>query len=103
MAGRRERIEQTLSDNLELQHLEVLDESGNHAVPDGAESHFKVVAVAGAFEGQSRVQRHRSVNALLAGEFEMGMHALALHTYTEVEWRRRFGEAPMSPPCAKTA
>ena len=103
MAGRRERIEQALSDSLELKHLEVLDESGNHAVPDGAESHFKVVAVADTFDGQTRIARHRAVNALLSSEFDAGMHALALHTYTEDEWRRRFGEAPMSPPCAKSA
>jgi BolA protein len=28
------------------------------------------------------------------------MHALAIHVYTEDEWRQRFNQAPMSPPCA---
>jgi hypothetical protein len=28
------------------------------------------------------------------------MHALAIHPYTESEWRKRFGNAPMSPACA---
>lgn len=100
MSSRAERIEQTLSSALDLLHLEVIDESGNHSVPQGAESHFKVVAVSPGFESLSRINRHRTVNGLLQSEFDAGMHALAIHTYTEVEWQTRFGEAPMSPPCA---
>jgi len=83
-----------------LRHLEVVDESANHSVPVGAESHFKVVAVSDEFDGRPRIQRHRQINSLLQGEFDAGMHALAIHAYTEAEWRARFGEAPMSPPCA---
>ena len=99
MATRAERIESRLADHLELDHLEVLDESHNHSVPQGAESHFKVVAVSGDFDGQSRIARHRRINELLASEFDGGMHALAVHVYTLDEWRQRFGEAPLSPPC----
>jgi BolA protein len=43
--------------------------------------------------------RHRLVNETLAEELGGGVHALAIHTYTEEEWRDRFGEAPLSPPC----
>ena len=100
MSSRAERIEQTLSSALDLLHLEVIDESGNHSVPQGAESHFKVIAVSPGFEDLSRINRHRAVNGLLQSEFDDGMHALAIHTYTEIEWQTRFGEAPMSPPCA---
>ena len=32
-----------------------------------------------AFEGKSRVERHRVINAALAGAFERGLHALAIH------------------------
>ena len=100
MSQRAQRIEQTLDQSLELLHLEVVDESGNHSVPQGAESHFKVVAVAPEFNDTSRINRHRMINELLAGEFDSGMHALAIHAYTEGEWQARFGTAPMSPPCA---
>lgn len=100
MTNRAQRIEQMLDAGLELMHLEVLDESGNHSVPDGAESHFKVVAVSPAFSEATRINRHRLINQLLQSEFDGGMHALAIHAYTEQEWQARFGEAPMSPPCA---
>ena len=99
--SRRERIEEALAAQIELDHLEVIDESGNHHVPDGAQSHFKVIAVAKAFDEHSRIGRHRLINDVLKGEFADGMHALAIHAYTEAEWQARFGQAPMSPPCAR--
>ena len=98
--SRAERIETTLADGIALDHLEVIDESSNHSVPDGAESHFKVVAVSEEFIAKNRLARHRTINGLLQPEFDGGMHALAVHAYTQEEWRARFGEAPLSPPCA---
>ncbi len=98
--SRIQRIESSLDQGLVLLHLDVEDESHGHNVPQGAESHFKVIAVSDQFEGVSRVNRHRQINTLLQHEFDEGMHALALHTYTVAEWKARFGEAPMSPPCA---
>ena len=49
MMKRVERIEAALAQALDLTHLEVFDESSGHNVPEGAESHFKVVAVSDAF------------------------------------------------------
>ncbi len=92
-------IEAKLTGALAPLHLEVVNESDNHNVPAGSESHFKVVLVASEFEGQRLLARHRRVNTVLADELASAIHALALHTYTETEWRERFGAAPMSPPC----
>ena len=92
-------IEQKLADNIQLSHLEVVDESSNHNVPKGSESHFKVVLVSDEFQEQKLIQRHRRVNKVLSHELSHSIHALAIHTYTEVEWRDKFGIAPLSPPC----
>jgi len=92
-------IENKLANGINTMHLEVINESNNHNVPPGSESHFKVVLVSNDFAGQSLVARHRMVNKLLADELQQHIHALALHTYTEAEWRERHGEAPLSPPC----
>jgi len=96
---RRERIEQRLQSALSPTHLEVIDESYMHSVPDGAESHFKVVAVSESFAKQKLVGRHRMVNQALQEEFESGLHALALHTWTPQEWFEKGGVAPDSPEC----
>lgn len=98
---RAARIEASLLAEMEFDHLQIVDESSNHSVPEGAQSHFKLVLVAGRFDGMSRIARHRLINDLLADEFAAGLHALAIHAYTHAEWQARFGAAPMSPACAK--
>jgi BolA protein len=35
--------------------------------------------VSEAFRGKSRIERHRMINAALAGELEGSVHALAIH------------------------
>lgn len=93
------RMEDKLSTGLDISHLEVLNESNQHNVPPGSESHFKVVLVSDDFEGKSLLQRHRMVYELLAEEVQGPVHALALHTYTEADWRAQDGNAPLSPKC----
>ena len=92
-------IEQKLAEAVDLQHLEVVNESSNHNVPAGSESHFKVVLVSETFQGMPLIARHKQVNRILSHELANEIHALAMHTYTEKEWRKKNGEAPMSPPC----
>ena len=88
-----------LTEGLDPLHLLVDNESENHNVPPGSESHFKVVIVTDCFEDQPLVQRHRMVNKLLVTELAGPVHALSLHAYTAEDWARRFGDTPMSPPC----
>lgn len=97
--SRKERIEAKLESALSPTHLEVLDESHMHSVPEGAESHFKVIAVSERFAAHKLLGRHRMVNHELGGEFETGLHAIALHTWTPEEWFEKGGAAPESPQC----
>ncbi len=93
-------IEQKLRNAFQPTHLAVINESNNHNVPPGSESHFKVVIVADAFNEQRLIKRHRLVNNTLAEELAEKIHALALHTYTEIEWQKQNAEnIPKSPDC----
>jgi BolA family transcriptional regulator, general stress-responsive regulator len=62
--------------------LDVADEShlheGHAGHRPGGETHFRVYIVSPAFEGKSRVERHRMVNAILAAELKGAVHALAI-------------------------
>ncbi|WP_100656199.1 transcriptional regulator BolA [Alteromonas flava] len=80
-------------------HLDVVNESHQHNVPAGSESHFKVTLVSAEFDGKRLIQRHRMVNQLLAEELAGPVHALALHTYTAQEWQTKTAEVPASPQC----
>jgi BolA protein len=95
----REAIEAKVRAALDPLHLEILDESGNHAVPPGSESHFRLRVVSRAFDGQRLVERHRAVNRVLAAELSRSIHALALETLTPDEWTARGGAVQQSPPC----
>lgn len=95
----QQQIERKLREQFAPLHLEVENESHRHNVPEGAESHFRVVVVSDQFEGRPLVQRHRAVNSALAQELQGGVHALALHTMTPEEWFAKGGTAPESPPC----
>jgi BolA protein len=83
-------IEGKLATALTPERLEVINEShlhaghhhvdgGHEAVFDGSgETHFRIRIVAPAFAGMSRVERHRTVNDLLAPQLKAGLHALAI-------------------------
>jgi BolA protein len=92
-------IEEKLTQQMQPSHLEVINESSNHNVPPGSESHFKVIIVSDEFKDKNPVSRHRLINKILADELKNKIHALALHTYTEQEWDDQNEYAPESPPC----
>ncbi|MFI4919413.1 MAG: BolA family protein [Legionellales bacterium] len=97
--SRKEHIEKQLLQELTPVFLSVEDESQNHHVPVGAETHFKVTAVSPLFINLTRVARHRLVNQLLLKEFEQGLHALSLHLFTVEEWETRGKPVLASPTC----
>jgi BolA protein len=74
-----ERLQATLQPT----HLEVLDESADHAGHAGAGNsvsgtHFRVRIASPLFTGQSRVARHRLVYDALQDFMAQGVHALAI-------------------------
>ena len=77
-----ESMRAKLSHALAPEQLEIVDDSHRHAGHAGArpggETHFKVVIVAAAFAGKSRLERQRLVYGLLADEFAAGLHALQM-------------------------
>ncbi len=94
----QENIQEKLTAAFSPQHIVVEDESHGHNVPDGAESHFKVVMASAKFDGKRPVQRHQLVYGELKDELAGSVHALALHLYTSDEWAQQ-SEAPESPAC----
>ena len=79
----------TLNARLTPTAIDVIDESHLHAGHAGArpegETHFRLDIVSAAFEGKSRIERHRLVNAALEEAFRRGLHALAVKARTPAE------------------
>ncbi|MDA7967133.1 BolA family protein [Ruegeria sp.] len=76
-----EEIRTRLQEAFTPHELEVIDDSESHrghaGHREGGESHFNVRIRSAAFQGQSRVARHRAVHAAL-GDVVPRIHALAL-------------------------
>lgn len=80
---RAERLRARLQQAFQPVAVEIIDESGRHAGHqehfDGTgETHLRLRIVADAFSGMSRVERHRAINALIAGELADTVHAFAI-------------------------
>jgi BolA protein len=85
----RDHITEKLSKAFAPTHLEVLDQSHQHAghagSRPGGETHYRVHIVSAAFADKSRLQRHRMVNEVLSAELKGGVHALAIYASTPGE------------------
>ncbi|MCX6101688.1 MAG: BolA/IbaG family iron-sulfur metabolism protein [Proteobacteria bacterium] len=79
--------------------LEIINESHQHSVPKGSETHFKVIVVSRIFHGVSLVQRHRKIYESLKEELATGVHALSIHAFTPEEFEKTQAESLESPPC----
>ena len=78
----RDIITEKLTEAFKPQSLRVEDESHKHeghaGHRPGGETHFRLYIVSPAFKGKSRIERHRMINAALAGELAGSVHALAI-------------------------
>ena len=92
------KIINSLNENFKLASLKIVNESSMHNVPEGSESHFKIVIVSDNFIKKSLIQRHKEIYKAL-GEIMNDIHALSIHAFDNMEFELN----PMildSPQCA---
>lgn len=84
-----QRLHEALQQALVPSALDVQDDSHLHAGHAGAREgrHFSVRVVSAAFEGLSRVARHRLVYDAARSLIAEGIHALAIDARTPAEVR----------------
>ncbi|HXO68204.1 MAG TPA: BolA family protein [Bradyrhizobium sp.] len=82
-------ITNKLRETFSPESLDVIDEShlheGHSGHRPGGETHFRLYIVSGAFEGKSRIERHRMINTTLAAELAGPVHALAITAHAPGE------------------
>jgi BolA protein len=84
-----ERIARRLQQTFAPVHLEILDDSAEHAGHAGAVAgggHFSCTIVSNAFRGRPMLERHRAVYRALGDLLKGEVHALALQTLDPTEW-----------------
>ena len=92
-------IKSKLQTELDPSYMVLINESYMHSVPPNSETHFNLTLVSPEFEGKRQVARHQLIYAVLAEEMRSGVHALALHTFTDSEWNERNEPTAASPNC----
>jgi BolA protein len=91
MSKNQERIASFLVDlkaALPIDEIAIEDESHLHAGHAGAASgggHFKLIVVSSAFDGLSRVARHRLIYAALNRHIPTEIHALTIEAHSPAE------------------
>jgi BolA family transcriptional regulator, general stress-responsive regulator len=87
----RDLIINKLREAFSPESLDVVDEShlheGHAGHRPGGETHFRLYIVSPAFEGKSRIERHRMINAALETELKGSVHALAISAKAPAELR----------------
>jgi acid stress-induced BolA-like protein IbaG/YrbA len=73
-----EELQRAIAAELDCQWLKV----------GGDGQHFEAVVVSAAFEGKSRLERHRLVYAALGDRMRQRVHALSMKTLTPEEHQR---------------
>ena len=87
-AERVATIEQCLGAEFAPSHLQVKDQSHLHAGHAGARDglgHFEVTIVAEAFDGKSRIERHRLIYGALGKLMQTDIHALKINAFSPAE------------------
>lgn len=88
-----ERLQQKLLRAFSPVQLQLEDDSNRHKGHAGShpsgETHFSVLVVSGAFQGKSRVARHRLVYDTVTEELKERVHALQVTALTPQEYEAK--------------
>ena len=79
--SRIEKMHQLISDALQPEQLEIIDDSHKHIGHEGAKGglgHFTVLIKSDALEGKRMLQKHRMIYNALGDMMQTDIHALAI-------------------------
>ena len=88
------KIEQKLTNNLELLHFEVKDFTGrhlNHEQHNGG-FHLEAIIVSENFINKSLIERHKIIYEALGDLLKHEIHAFSMKTLTPDEWESKYNE-----------
>jgi len=90
-------IKDLLIDKFDPSILSIINESYMHGVPEGSESHFKVVIVSKYFKDIKSIKRHQEIYKVLNNTME-SIHALSIQAFNEEEYQKN-PKIIQSPNC----
>lgn len=79
--SRIEKMHQLITDALQPEQLEIIDDSHKHIGHEGAKGglgHFTIIVKSDALEGKRMLQQHRMIYNALGDMMQTDIHALAI-------------------------
>ena len=87
----KEKIRNLIKSRLNIEYLEVIDESHKHASHKEAQEskggHFNIMIVSDDYAGKNALARHRMIYAALSDQLREDVHALKIKAMTIEEYR----------------
>lgn len=83
----KSQIEDLCTKALNFDFISIENESHLHSSSQNAESHFKLILVSNDFLNMSLIKRHKHIYKIL-NEIMPKIHALAIHAFTEEEFKK---------------
>ena len=93
----KSQIEDLCTKALNFNLISIENESHLHSSSQNAESHFKLTLVSNDFLNMSLIKRHKHIYKIL-NEIMPKIHALAIHAFTEEEFKNNIVNTS-SPDC----
>jgi BolA protein len=93
----KSQIEELCTKALNFEFISIENESYLHSSSQNTESHFKLILVSNHFLNMSLIKRHRYIYKVL-NEIMPKIHALAIHAFTEEEFKNNVVNTN-SPDC----
>ena len=85
----KENIEKILRRELNVSHLEIIDDSHKHAdhnpLAQKGGTHMQLKIISDDFKGKKLTDRHKIIYKILENELNAGLHALAIKALTTEE------------------
>ena len=83
----KSQIEDLCTKAINFDFISIENESHLHSSSQNAESHFKLILVSNDFLNMSLIKRHKYIYQIL-NEIMPKIHALAIHVFTEEEFKK---------------
>ena len=84
-----EKISNLLSNNLNVHHLDIIDESEGHKnhKKDSPGGHYKIILISDDFIGLDLISRHKRIYGILDSILKTEIHAISMKLITVSEFK----------------
>lgn len=94
-----EKIKEYLVSKMNINHIEIYNDSKSHKYANNALTHLKIVIISDNFINMKTINRHRLIFKKLYEIHKENIYSITLYTYTLNEWKYKKNKNNYSIKC----